>query len=843
MGYSGRPLEKCGGRFWVRAFFDALWPLDVEGNLTFWFAPSRKSAHLPLSVVRELTDEDIEDLHKENRHGASIYHGLGLRRTGLPISKQGGKQDIVALPGLSIDIDIWHPTAHVAQNLPRTDVEAYQIIEPFMPPSLIVHTGHGWQPYWLFDEPLLLTTASQRTQAQKAFRAFQQPFIDRAAELGWHMDNTASIQRVWRVPGFINPKSGAPVELVQDDSDSIRYTAFELSVVITAPDKEPSPTTKKAKKKKVEHTGIPAEFLAALKSLSKDNRNKDLIEKVLAGESFADEERDTAMQRVCSTMAWLPEARELSAETIAEVLRPSLSVWVAEDDNPKWRPLDEEMAKAIDKIERAKQDKEDYEERRHEALGGLRSSLRIGDGAKAIDDDTDNTLVLRHAIIQFRSSFYVYNFDTNKYVGPKIEKELLTYAHQAWENGPPGVELDYYNAKGELKRKAVPQVLHEYAMCADEVIGHFGLVESYYHVETNTFHESVAPIRTDLVPTYDERVAHWLSLLGGDHLDKLLDWLAAFPQLAHQCCALYLDGVSGAGKGMLSEGLSRIFHQAGPVALEDTLDAFNADMFKCPLLFLDEGVSKQRGNISAQLRSLIGKSSQNYKQKNVANRPVLGAVRLLIAANNDNVLAFGDENMSANDLQAYIERFLHIPVGKAASEWLEVNDTTGWVDDGIIARHVLWLAENREIVPGKRFLVEGVSMDSIHRKMITQGDVAGPSLEWLTRFLSNPQELYKTYKIKNELPKALVGNNEVLVNAQALLDHWNVYIQKDTPRPKTNRVGHVLAKISEGTTKRGPRGTRITYHQVRFDLVLGWAIDNQIGDEDIMKENYSNEIA
>jgi putative DNA primase/helicase len=201
----------------MRAFFDALWPKAIEGNLTFWFFPSKKSAHLSLAALKELTDEDLEDLHRDNRAGAHIYFGLGLRRPGLTSSKQGGKQDIVALPGFALDIDIHHPTAHVAKNLPRTDEEAYEIIANALEPTIIVHTGHGWHVYWLFKKPLLLTTATQRTQAQKAYKAFQQPFIDRAAKLGWHLDNTASIQRVWRVPGFINPKSTNPVKLVHSE--------------------------------------------------------------------------------------------------------------------------------------------------------------------------------------------------------------------------------------------------------------------------------------------------------------------------------------------------------------------------------------------------------------------------------------------------------------------------------------------------------------------------------------------------------------------------------------------------------------------------------------------------
>jgi hypothetical protein len=608
-----------------------------------------------------------------------------------------------------------------------------------------------------------------------------------------------------------------------------RYSFKELGAVITAPRKQ------KPKKQSIpiEHTGVPEDFLEALKSLNKDNQNKAMIDKVLAGESFAEPgERDEAMQRVCSTMAWMPEARELAAETIAEVMRPSLSVWANEEDNPKLKSLEEEMEKALEKISRAQVDQQDHRQRQFEDLAGLRAALR----SKPIDE-MDNEFILRHAIIQFRSSYYVYNFDQQCYIGPKTKEELLTYAHQAWKNAPDGLDLSYVS-KGVDKQKSIPRILHEYAMCADKVIGQFCLDESYYDFVRNRFFEAIAPIRSDLSPLFNKRIAHWLSLLAGKHLDKLLDWLAALPQLQFQCCALYLDGSPGSGKGMLANGASQIFRVGGPVPLEDVLGDFNADIFECPLLFLDEGVSWYRGNISTQLRGLIGASSHNYKQKNLANRPVIGSIRLLIAANNDNVLAFGDDHMSANDLQAYVQRFLHIPVSDAASKWLQENDTTGWVDDGLIAQHILWLKENREIVHGKRFIVEGVSMDAMHRKLVTQGDLVGPMYEWIARFASNPKELYKHAITKSEEPKAFIGEGKLLVNAQGMLDGWGVYMGKHSQPPKTTHLGRALSKMSEGSAKLGSRDNRVRYHQIRFDLVVGWAIDNQIGDDFAMRQNY-----
>jgi putative DNA primase/helicase len=203
----------------MRAFVEALWPgLNYAGNITFWFHPSKKSVHVPLCVFSTLEEDEIAALHADNEAGENVYIGLGLRRDGLLPSQQGAKADIVAIPGWALDIDKLSQQAHKATNLPVTDEDAYRIIERAPDPTIIINSGNGWHVYWLFREPWLLQSAADRAQAQKAYKAFQKPFIARAREFGWHLDNTASIQRVWRVPGFINHKNGTPVSTLHVES-------------------------------------------------------------------------------------------------------------------------------------------------------------------------------------------------------------------------------------------------------------------------------------------------------------------------------------------------------------------------------------------------------------------------------------------------------------------------------------------------------------------------------------------------------------------------------------------------------------------------------------------------
>lgn len=822
----------------IHELLGAVWPERnyYVGNLTFWFYPSKKSAHIALPTFWAMSDEDLADLHRDNENGENVYFGLGLRRPGLPAKKQGGKKDIVALPGFAIDIDKWNEAAHVAKNLPRTDEDAFKIISGGPDPSIIINSGNGWHCHYLFDEPQVIETTAQQNALQKAYKAFQKPFVERAANLGWHLDNTASIQRVWRVPGFKNCKNGTSVEILHLDS-SIRYP-FESLSDITIPEKR---HTKAKPVRPAEHPTVPPDFLNALVHLNPENRNKTMVNKVLVGESFAEPgERDEMMQRVCSTMAWVPAAKDLSAQEIAEVLRPSLQVWAGESDADK--DIDDELGKAIDKIERAQQDQLDKREEQWKELAPIAEALRSV-AAESQQDSAPKKFLEKYAIVQFKSGYWVFDFRTRKYAGPRTKEELLTYARDAWKKGPSSLQLDYFSAKGSLKQKTAIKVVHEYCTVSSNVIGQFFLEESYLDLKSNTFYEAVAPLRK-LKPEHNKDIAAWLELLCGDQLEKVLDWIAAVPQLERQCCVLYLDGVSGAGKGLLAAGLSRLWHAGGATPLVNVLGDFNADMFRCPLLFLDEGLPKQKGNVSAEIRSLIGSSSFSYKEKYTPNRTVLGSVRLLVAANNDNVLSFGDERMSVNDLEAYIGRFLHVRAQREAATWLEENNvgnalTETWVAGDLLAKHCLYLAEHRKIVPGKRFLVEGDKMDDMHRKLVMQGEQASLIYEWLARFASNPEPLYRESTTKQEQPLALIGNDRFLINTQGVIDYWGTYMG-DERRPRTGVVGNTLRKLSEGVRRLGPRGRRKRFHLISFDLVFGWAIDNQIGDECVMENNFAS---
>lgn len=871
----------------MREFFEALWPGFAEpGCVTFWFAPSRSSQHVALSHLGQLDDESIAELRMINspqgplgspgnktvRGKASgvaqnVYFGLGLRKEGLDHDEQGTRADVMTLPGFAIDIDIGTSgEAHKAKNLPESMEDAYQILAGAPDPTAVVDTGNGLHVYWAFRQPLIVTR--HVAQVEALYERFWQPFQARAQARGWALDKTTTVQRVWRVPGFKNYKSGVKdVQVVHLDA-SARYgleilvsgsppdatqirtpeslppatappsdAGVALPVPMVPPDVDPLPEQP--------HGAADITEVETILQNLRDPERRAMMAKVMAGESFAEAgDRDRALQRACSILGWC--GPEVPTDDLLHMLRPSLACWATEPGAKL--TLDDELEKARDKIDRAKRDWSRKSRRAYDMLrrvlgrqSGSDADAATPDGEDAAEDGPDE-LLLRHAIIQFRSAYHVFDFERGAYTGAKIKDEMPGVIRDAFAESP--IELIYYNDKDEPKKKKLPQMLEEYGTVADDLVYDLTIQEPHYDIATRTFFDAAAPVRA-LEPRFDAQIDAWLRLMSGDHVEQVQDWIATVTNLEHQTCALYLAGRSKVGKGLLAAGLARLWHDGGPTELSHVIGSFNADIAKCPLIFLDEGLPKKFGDVSTQLRALIGTSNRTLSRKHLPNVVLRGSIRLLIGANNNNVLAMGDESMTLDDLEAVAGRFLHVPVGEAARQWLmdvKATDPTltdRWVAGNLMARHALWLRQNRRVVRGTRFMVEG-QVSAMHRNLVMQGQQAGLVFEWLMRFIMAPERLYRVYNTQGADPRARVGDGKLYVNSQAVKDCWKIYMTEDSAgrMPAFTRIGEILRSISEGEIRwPAPSGPR--YHQIAVDIVREWSQRNQLGEE----ENFARALA
>jgi hypothetical protein len=213
----------------IAQFLRWLYGNDPPGWLTLWLLPSTHT-----HWFRATNLDKAADYAAQCATHCDVYFGVGLRRDRL-VKGRGESTDVIALPGLYIDIDLKHP-AHTVANLPATIEEARQLLSPIdLPPSLILHSGHGLHVWWLLRELWCFESAAERHQAAQLNARLQATIQQIGHTYGWHVDGTADLARVLRLPGTRNRKHAdavMPVTLLEVNPER-RYNPrdFESSLI------------------------------------------------------------------------------------------------------------------------------------------------------------------------------------------------------------------------------------------------------------------------------------------------------------------------------------------------------------------------------------------------------------------------------------------------------------------------------------------------------------------------------------------------------------------------------------------------------------------------------------
>jgi hypothetical protein len=151
-----------------------------------------------------MTDDVLTRLEawgaKEN-----VYIGCGLRGQNFGSTLRGERADVIAIPGLWLDID--YGKGHKKPNLPPTEEDARLLIKDMGPaPTMIVQSGRGLQAWWVFREPWLLDTEEDRAKAERLTKGWSTTLRAHAKARGWDADQVGDLPRVMRLPGLWNHK-------------------------------------------------------------------------------------------------------------------------------------------------------------------------------------------------------------------------------------------------------------------------------------------------------------------------------------------------------------------------------------------------------------------------------------------------------------------------------------------------------------------------------------------------------------------------------------------------------------------------------------------------------------
>lgn len=170
-------------------------------------------------------DKAVEHIGSNNVR-ADVYVGCGLAPQKGSEHTRCKAADIIGIPGVWLDIDVADPS-HKKNDLPQTQEDALSIIKDFpLQPTFTIHSGHGFQCWWLFDKVWEFRDKDEHDDAAELVRQFTWSIRDKARSMGYNLDMTFDLSRVLRIPGGKNwkDKDPLPVQIVQANPETARYT-------------------------------------------------------------------------------------------------------------------------------------------------------------------------------------------------------------------------------------------------------------------------------------------------------------------------------------------------------------------------------------------------------------------------------------------------------------------------------------------------------------------------------------------------------------------------------------------------------------------------------------------
>lgn len=541
-----------------------------------------------------------------------------------------------------------------------------------------------------------------------------------------------------------------------------------------------------------------------------------LVERLLSGASVGEPgERDNALYVLAGHVARCGRGMEASA--LAELFDPTLKLWHGDD----FASFAGDRLKVIEKIERQAIAAEQKErEAENELIRNARAQaapvgLPTGQGSyseeevQAFAAQQKCTIVEfgRRWIIQVKGTYYPYA--NGRYRAAALDVDFDGRVRQ--DLAPAPVNLTRLSEKGPTP-KTKAEVLREYSTAVAHVYADLTRDVGFCDVTGSIFYEAVCP-RRDLETEFNPEIDRWLRLLGGEHAERLLDWLATVTDLTRPTALLYFSGASRAGKSLFADGVARLWTAHGVTKLADVSGNFNELIAECPVIFADERLPP--GIDSAWLREQVTVYERSLRRKFMPSAKLRGCLRFICASNPDDMIAQGDESFTVDSLRAVGERVLHLRVGDEVSEYLSTlggyESTRQWIEGDGFARHVLWLRDNRKVESGERLLVTGVP-GAIHRSLATQSLWGSLVMEVISRHLAS----VGAKKFGNVKGRFFVGDGEVLVTSEGILELWESLI-KSHRAPTAAKLGRAFKGFA---TKRARSSA--WYWSVDVATLLTW---------------------
>jgi putative DNA primase/helicase len=210
----------------IRQFLERVHGPEPAGWLILWTRQDKATRAFNLGEKTAL-DQAVEYCAAKSPT-FDVYAAVGLQHERPANTSRGAETGVSALPGFWSDVDI-AGAAHKAEALPPTEQDARSLIDTAgLEPSIVVQSGFGLQPYWLFREPYQIESDGERQRLKSLSSRFQLNLRLRANVRGWTMDSTADLCRVLRVPGTFNHKVDGDIRMVTAEYGEQAYNLADF---------------------------------------------------------------------------------------------------------------------------------------------------------------------------------------------------------------------------------------------------------------------------------------------------------------------------------------------------------------------------------------------------------------------------------------------------------------------------------------------------------------------------------------------------------------------------------------------------------------------------------------
>jgi hypothetical protein len=145
------------------------------------------------------------------QQAGDVWVPIASRVRRLPGRKRGGADDVLDVFAVAVDLDV-NCAHHERTDLPPTLDDATSLLADFpLVPTVIDATGGGLQAWWFLAEP------SPATEVLEVLGRWGANWRELGRRRGWHVDNTSSVEHVFRLPGTLNTRAGSVVTIEHAD--------------------------------------------------------------------------------------------------------------------------------------------------------------------------------------------------------------------------------------------------------------------------------------------------------------------------------------------------------------------------------------------------------------------------------------------------------------------------------------------------------------------------------------------------------------------------------------------------------------------------------------------------